>query len=184
MLARALDQDGSNALAAADAPDRISTTCRHFMSGVLTHLDELVAIFLPNANSYRRIVPGASAPFSRARGIDNRTAAIRVLNQEPESTRTELRSCGGDVNLYLGLAALLSAGVDGIRNQTDPGPPAKGDLDEQDIARLPQNWGDAFDASDWARHAFGKDFCPNYSTIKRYEYDRFRRTVTDTERDL
>ena len=179
-----LDDDGNNIFSGKSKDGDFSDSLRHAIGGLVEVMPESMAVFAPNANSYRRIVPGASAPFSRAWGIDNRTAAIRVLNQEPESTRTELRSCGGDVNLYLGLAALLSAGVDGIRNQTDPGPPAKGDLDEQDIARLPQNWGDALDASDWARHAFGKDFYPNYRTIKRYEYDRFRRTVTDTERDL
>ncbi len=180
-------EDGSNAFAAPGEPDRISPMCRHFMGGVLAHLDELVAIFLPNANSYRRIVPGAFAPFSRAWGIDNRTAAIRVLNEEPESTRTELRICGGDVNLYLALGALLTSGIDGIRNRTDPGPAAKGDLDEQDVARLPRDWGaalDAFEASDWARDAFGEEFCRTYSLIKRYEYEKFRRTVSSTEREL
>ena len=180
-------EDGSNAFAAPGEPDRISPMCRHFMGGVLAHLDELVAIFLPNANSYRRIVPGAFAPFSRAWGIDNRTAAIRVLNEEPESTRTELRICGGDVNLYLALGALLRAGIDGIRKRTDPGPAAKGDLDQQDVARLPRDWGvalDAFEASDWARDAFGEEFCRTYSLIKRYEYEKFRRTVSSTEREL
>ncbi len=182
-----LVRDGSNAFAAPAEPDGISDLCRHFMGGVLSHLDELEAIFFPNANSYRRIVPHAFAPFSRAWGVDNRTAAIRVLTEQPESTRTEFRICGGDVNLYLALAALLAAGVDGIRNRIDPGPPAKGDLDSQDIERLPRDWGDAldaFDASSWVRDAFGEEFCRVYSLVKRQEYEKFRTTVTDDERRL
>ena len=182
-----VDGNGANAFAAPGEPDGLSALCRHFIGGVLEHLDELVAVFLPNANSYRRIVPGAFAPFSRAWGIDNRTAAIRVLNDEPANTRTELRICGGDVNLYLGFAALLAAGTDGIRKQTDPGPPAKGDLDVQNLERVPRNWGaalDAFDASEWVRDALGEEFCHTYGLVKRFEYEKSRRTVSDTERKL
>ena len=63
----------------------------------------------------------------------------------------------------------------------------KGDLDEQDVARLPRDWGaalDAFEASDWARDAFGEEFCRTYSLIKRYEYEKFRRTVSSSKREL
>ena len=55
------------------------------------------------------------------------------------------------------------------------------------MARLPRDWGvalDAFEASDWARDALGEDFCRTYSLIKRHEYEKFRRTVTSTEREL
>lgn len=182
-----IDRAGANVFAAPDAPHRISETCRHFMGGVLAHLEELTAIYFPNANSYRRMVPGQFAPFSRAWAIDNRTAAIRILNETVAGTRTELRFCGGDINLYLAFAAYLAAGIDGIRNKIDPGPPGQGDLDEQDLERLPNDWGkalDAFDASDWVKQIFGADFCKSFSVIKRHEYDSFRRTVPDNERKL
>ena len=83
------------------------------------------------------------------------------------------------------LAAYLAAGLDGVANKTDPGPPAEGDLDEQDVTRLPDDWGEAldrFEASDWAKDWFGEEFCRNYVTVKRYEYDDFRREVPETER--
>ena len=111
------------------------------ISGVLAHLDGLAAIYLPNASSYWRIVPGAFAPFPRAWGLD---------------TRTELRICGGDVNLSLVLAALVAADADGIRNRIDPGAPAQGDLAAPDVERLPLDWGealDAFEASGWVKSA-------------------------------
>ena len=68
---------------------------------------------------------------------------------------------------------------------TDPGPPAEGDLDEQDVTRLPDDWGEAldrFEASDWAKDWFGEQFCRNYALVKRHEYDDFRRQVPETER--
>ncbi len=83
------------------------------------------------------------------------------------------------------MAAYLAAGLDGIRRGTDPGAAATGDLDAQDVARLPDDWGDAldaFDGSDWVKEALGEGFCRNYSTVKRHEYDAYRRTVPETER--
>lgn len=179
------DAQGSNVFAAPEAPQHISDTCRHFIGGVLAHMPELTAIFFPNSNSYRRLVPGNFAPISLVWGVDNRTAAVRVLNESPEGTRSELRVCGGDIHVHLAFAAYLAAGLDGIRKGTDPGEQSVGDLDEQNVSRIPDDWGaalDAFDASDWVKEAFGEEFCRNYSVIKRYEYATFRRTVPETER--
>jgi len=180
-----IDAAGKNVFAAPDEPQHISDTCRHFIGGVLAHMPELTAIFFPNSNSYRRLVPANFAPISLVWGVDNRTAAVRVLNETPAGTRSELRVCGGDIQVHLAMAAYLAAGLDGIRKRTDPGAQSVGDLDEQDVARLPDDWGDAldaFDASDWVKEAFGDEFHRNYSVVKRYEYAAFRRTVPDTER--
>lgn len=182
-----LDGKNENVFAAPEKPLHISDTLRHFIGGVLAHMQELTAIFFPNSNSYRRLVPANFAPISLAWGIDNRTAAVRVINETPAATRAELRVCGGDVNVHLAFAAFFAAGLDGIRNQTDPGAESTGDLDEQDVARLPDDWGDAlrtFENSDWARATFGEPFCRNYALIKRFEYDAFRRTVPETERNI
>ena len=97
----------------------------------------------------------------------------------------EDRAISAGTNPYLAMAAYLAAGLDGIAKATDPGAVSTGDLDEQDVARLPDDWGDAldaFDPSDWVKEAFGEEFCRNYSVVKRYEYDAFRRTVSETER--
>ncbi len=179
------DKDGKNVFAAPDAPDRISDTLRHFIGGVLAHMPELTAIFFPNSNSYRRLVPANFAPISLVWAVDNRTAAVRVLNEAAESTRAELRVCGGDIQVHLGMAAYLAAGLDGIEKGTDPGAAASGDLDAQDVPRLPDDWGDAldaFDASSWVKEALGEEFCRNFSVVKRFEYNAFRRTVPETER--
>ena len=179
------DFEGNNIFSAPKELNHISEQCRHFIGGVLSHMPELTPIFFPNSNSYRRLVPGYFAPISLVWGIDNRTAAIRVLNETPEATRCELRVCGGDIHIHIALAAYLAAGLDGIQKGTEPGVAASGDLDEQRVARLPDDWGkalDAFDNSNWVKEAFGEEFCRNYSTVKRYEYENFRRTVPETER--
>ncbi len=177
----------SNAFAEPGAPMKISETCRHFVGGVLAHMKELTAIYFPNANSYRRLVPGNFAPISLAWGVDNRTAALRVLNETVAGTRVELRVCGGDAHVHLVFAAYLAAGLDGIKKRIEPGPVASGDLDlDGKVERLPDDWGralDALEASDWARAALGEAFVKNYLVVKRYEYDNWRRTVTDQERN-
>ena len=180
------DSGGRNVFAAPDEPQHISDTCRHFIGGVLAHMPELTAVFFPNSNSYRRLVPANFAPISLVWAVDNRTAAVRVLNETPEGTRSELRVCGGDIHVYLAFAAYLAAGLDGIANKTDPGAVSAGDLDEQDVPRIPDDWGaalDAFETSAWVKEALGEEFQRNYSVIKRYEYDAFRRTVPETERN-
>lgn len=180
-----VDDDGANVFAAPERPLAISDTCRHFIGGVLARLSELTALFFPNSNSYRRLVPGVFAPISLAWGVDNRTAAVRLINETPAATRPELRVCGGDVNVYLAFAAYLAAGLDGIARRTDPGPAAEGDLDVQDVPRLPDDWGaalDAFEGSAWAGECFGEAFCRNYARVKRHEYDAFRRQVPACER--
>ena len=116
--------------------------------------------------------------------LDNRTAAVRDLYEAAESTRAELRVCSGDINVQLEMAAYLAAGLDGIEKGTDPGAAASGDLDEQDVPHLSDDWGDAldaFDASTWAKEALGEKFCRNFSVVKRFEYNVYRRTVPETE---
>lgn len=179
---------GRNMFAEKGAPLGLSEICRHFIGGALAHMKELTAIYFPNANSYRRLVPGLFAPISLAWGVDNRTAALRVINDSEEATRVELRVCGGDAHVHLAFAAYLAAGLDGIRNRIDPGKVASGDLDiDGKVERLPDDWGRALDAlegSAWAKQALGPAFIKNYLAVKRYEYDNWRRTVTDQERDF
>jgi len=143
--------------------------CLHGIGGVLAHLDELAAIYLPNASSYRRIVPGAFALFPQAWGLD---------------TRTALRICGGDVNLSLVLAALVAADADGIRNRIDPGVPAQGDLAAPDVERLPLDWGealDAFEASGWVKSALGEECCRACTLVKRHECEVSRCSMSAQE---
>ena len=181
------NEDGSNAFADENDPLKISQTCRHFIGGVLAHLEELATVFLPYPNSCKRIAPESFAPISIAWGMDNRVAAVRAINVTPKGTRIELRVPGGDICLHLGLAALIAAGLDGIKNQLDPGPPAQGHLDlDASVPKITTDWSkllDHFDNSAWIPEAMGREFFELFGRLKRMEHQRIITTVVQEERD-
>lgn len=176
------DESGINLFAGQRKPSTPSTLCRHFVGGVLAHLDEIAAVLLPNGNSYRRVVPGHFAPISRTWGIDNRTAAVRVVTQSRDTTRVELRVPGADICAHLALPAFIAAGLDGIERELDPGPAAEGNLDQIDCPRIVTDWAAAlghFERSYWVKSVFGSELAEAYCNVKRQELDRFRRWVSD-----
>lgn len=178
------DEGGANVFVGPDDPLHISPRCRNFIGGVLAHMDECAAIYLPNGNSYKRVVPHHFAPTSRAWGVENRSAAVRVINDSLRSTRVEFRVCGGDINPYLAIAALIFSGVDGMRKGINPGDPSTGDLDTQDVERITADWItalNAFEASRWIEDCFGTAAKSLYLLVKRGEYARYRATVTDVD---
>jgi glutamine synthetase len=180
------DDSGANLFAANDGSNgdscRPSELCLHFVAGVLDHLDELAAVFLPNGNSYRRVVPGRFAPVTRAWGMDNRTAAVRVIAQRPETTRVELRVPGADICAHLALPAFVAAGLDGIDRKLDPGPAAEGNLDAGDLPRVVTDWAAAlqlFADSPWVSKVFGPELRGTFLAVKQQEFARFRNWVSD-----
>jgi len=93
-----------------------------FIGGVLKHGRAVVAFTNPSTNSYKRLLPGFEAPVKLFYGLANRSAAIRIPRyaNTPESKRFEFRTGDGTCNPYFAMSAILMAGLDGIRNQTDP----------------------------------------------------------------
>src|SRR6185503_16604601 len=89
----------------------LSQLMGHYVAGVVANLPELMVLFCPTINSYKRTVPGVWAPVNSTWGIDNRTAAVRVIPSGPKSTRVETRLAGADANPYLAMAASLAAGL-------------------------------------------------------------------------
>jgi glutamine synthetase len=106
-----------------------------YMGGILKHAPALLAFCAPTTNSYRRLVPGYEAPVNLVYSNRNRSAAIRipVYNNNPKSKRIETRFPDPASNGYYALPALLMAGLDGIKNQINPGDPVDVDLYETDI---------------------------------------------------
>src|SRR5690606_33645450 len=97
--------------------DRMSATMQSFLAGQLCCLPEILPMFAPTINSYKRLVIGAWAPTTLTWGYDNRTCALRVLTPTQKSTRIEHRVMGSDVNPYLAMAACLASGLYGIENK-------------------------------------------------------------------
>ena len=109
-----------------------SEMCRHYIGGLLAHAPALLAFCAPTTNSYRRLVPGYEAPVSLAYSARNRSAACRipVYNEIPAQKRIEFRCPDPSANPYLAFAAMLMAGLDGIRNKTVPPDPVDVDIYE------------------------------------------------------
>lgn len=176
-----------NAFAGDDAvgPVRCSETFRWFLGGWMAHASELMPFYAPTVNSYKRYRAGSWAPTGLAWSHDNRTAGFRVVGRGP-SLRIECRIPGADCNPYLVYAAALASGLDGIKQQIEPPPSFDGDVyAAQEVPQVPASLGeatDAFEASTFARKAFGDAVVEHYTHFFRTEAEAFRNAVTDWER--
>jgi glutamine synthetase len=100
----------------------LSQTALHYIGGILTHAASLLAFTNPTTNSYRRLIPGFEAPVKAAFAKGNRSAAIRIpaYVRDPAERRFEFRTIDATCNPYLAYAAIIMAGLDGIRRKIDP----------------------------------------------------------------
>jgi len=121
-------------LFAGDAYAGISQMGLYYIGGILKHINALLAIVAPTTNSYRRLVPGYEAPVVVAYSARNRSAAVRIpmYSHQPKAKRIEFRCPDPATNPYLAFAAMLMAGLDGIKNKIDPGEAADIDLFEKE----------------------------------------------------
>jgi glutamine synthetase len=116
-------------------PDRyaeLSEMAVHFIGGLLHHADALCAFCNPTTNSYRRLVPGYEAPINLVYSQRNRSACIRIpmFATSPKSKRIEFRTPDTSCNPYLAFAAILMAGLDGIKHRIEPPAPLDEDIYE------------------------------------------------------
>jgi glutamine synthetase len=170
---------------AASLPVKCSDTFRHFMGGLLAHLREVTLFLAPNVNSYKRFQSASFAPTRIAWAYDNRTTAFRVVGQG-SGLRVECRVAGADANPYLAFAALLAAGLDGLRQHTDPPPLFSGDAYQQeDLPQVPRSLPEALavaENSTFLQEAFGEEVLEHYLHFARVEQRKFEEVVTDWER--
>lgn len=128
----------------------LSQTALYYIGGILKHARALLALTNPTTNSYRRLVPGYEAPVNLVYSARNRSAAIRIpmYSNSPKAKRIETRFPDPMANPYLALPALLMAGLDGIKNQIDPGNPYETDLYEsgEETPTTPPTLGGALEA--------------------------------------
>ena len=175
----------------------LTDTGRWFLGGLLRHAPALVAIGSPTVNSYKRLRAGTWAPTHIAYGAGNRSAMIRIIqrrtNQSGGVRRLEVRSPDGTCNPYLVAAAILAAGLDGVRRELDPGPStdydiahpetlgrAAGDLPPQ-FPRTLDAALDGLEADEPLRELLGPALVDAYIKVKRIEWAKFMTHVTDWE---
>ncbi|HEY6192002.1 MAG TPA: type I glutamate--ammonia ligase [Bacteroidota bacterium] len=133
---------GGKPLFYGDKYANLSPLALHFIGGILKHAPALCAITNPTTNSYKRMTPGFEAPVNLAYSQRNRSAAVRIpmYSKNPAAKRIEFRCPDPACNPYLGFAALLMAGLDGIKSKIDPGKPLDVDiydLGSADLKKIP-----------------------------------------------
>ncbi len=181
------DKTGENNLFVdKDRPHRISLMLEQYIAGQLACLPEILPMYAPTINSYKRIGHGDWAPATLSWGIDNRTAAIRVIPGDNKSFRTELRVPGADINPYLAMAASLASGLYGIKHQLElPCGPTRGNAyASEQHEKLPNTLGEATSGmknSAIARELFGEPFVNHFVHTREWELRKFADAVTDWE---
>ncbi|ANE48562.1 glutamine synthetase [Paenibacillus swuensis] len=165
----------------------LSETALHYIGGILYHAPALIALTNPSTNSFKRLVPGYEAPVNLVFSKGNRSAAVRipVAAVTPKGCRIEFRTPDSTANPYLAFAAMLMAGLDGIKKKINPtelgyGPYDKNiydlsDEDKKEIRSVPGSLDEALDAleADFdflvEGGVFTKDFIDNFIDLKRGE---------------
>jgi glutamine synthetase len=182
------DSLGEKALFPGEEPYgavKCSPLFRWFLGGWMAHIRDIFAFFAPYPVSYKRYVAGSFAPTGIACSYDNRTAGFRVLGHG-SGLRIECRAPGADANPYLAYAAILAAGLDGIKNKIEPPPMFEGDVyAAQGLPQVPKTLNESIyelEHSTWARTAFGDSVIDHYLHFFRTEQRKFDEVVTSWER--
>ncbi len=163
-----------------DGYANLSQIALWYIGGILKHAPALLAFTNPTTNSYKRLVPGFEAPVNLAYSQGNRSASVRIplTGTNPKAKRLEFRCPDATSNPYLAFAAMLCAGIDGIKNQIDPGSPLDVDiydLSPEELAKIPSTPGSLMAALEnlqkdhsflTAGGVFSEDFILNWIQYK------------------
>ncbi|SHH02872.1 glutamine synthetase [Thermosyntropha lipolytica DSM 11003] len=175
-----------------NSPDGLSDTCKYFIAGVLKHAKAITAITNPTVNSYKRLVPGYEAPVYIAWSYKNRSPLIRIPARRGIGTRIEIRNPDPTCNPYLGLAVILKAGLDGIKNKLEVPPPVEENIYEMDLAArrmrniesLPENLYEAINElhkDEVIKEALGEHVYSRFVWAKMKEWENYNTRVYDWE---
>ena len=179
-----LDGDGRNVFASDEVLG--SERLRQAAAGLLATMADGMAVFAPNANSYRRLRPESYVPMTPSWGLNNRGVAVRVPVSDAANRRLEHRVAGADANPYL-LTAWVLAGIHfGMERRLAAPAPVIGNAYRETGEPLPTHWATAcerFDTSTFAREYFGERFVELYSATRRGELEDFSSYVTPLEID-
>ncbi len=179
-----VDSAGRNIFSTDEGEE--SAAFGHFIAGIQTYGPDLMLVFAPFVNSYRRFVAGSQAPINLAWGHDNRTAGLRIPKSSAAARRVENRIAGADANPYLAMAASLAAGLAGMDEQLQPSAPLEPGANAYEQAHalersfLPAHARMAGSAA--ARALLGDAFVTGYCAVKALEYQSYLREISAWER--
>ena len=172
----------------------LSKTALYFLNGILEHARAITAVGNPTVNSYKRLIPGFEAPVYISWASKNRSPMVRVPSAGELNTRLEMRSADPTANPYLLLAACLSAGLAGIKEEKMPMEPVTCNLfdltekqrNEMGIKPLPStlhNALKAFKKDQLIQDALGEHLTQSFVDSKELEWSQYTQTVSDWERN-
>jgi len=184
--------NGKNAFYDPKANDGLSGVARGYIAGLLRHAREFCCVTNPLVNSYKRLVPGYEAPTHIAWSERNRSPLARVPARRGNGTRVELRMPDPSCNPYLAMAVMLAAGLEGVEQELDPGPPVNKNIFTMShrerrrlkIDSLPGNLGEAIEVlnrSKFARGVLGDHIFGHFINAKRAEWQEYIALVPDWE---
>ena len=184
-----LDREGRPAFWQADAQHAMSDTFRYFLGGLQRFLPDMMLVFAPTVNSWRRFAPGTFAPPAFSWGIDNRTTGLRVVGEGPGSKRVENRLPCSDSNPHLAAAATLAAGMAGIEQRIEPTAPTTGNgysPGQSKGTMLPAGMSEAIAGmrqSDFAADWFSPRFVEGFTATRQCQSAQFDgKTLIDERR--
>src|ERR1700752_4103038 len=193
---QSIGKDGKPVFAGNKYAD-LSETCLSYIAGIIKHAKAINAFTNPTTNSYKRLVPGYEAPVLLAYSARNRSAACRIpYTTNPKAKRVEVRFPDPLANPYLAFAAMLMAGLDGIKNKLDPGEAVDKDLYDlppRELKKIPTVCGSLREALTYLEKAreflkaggvFDDDFLDSYTELKMQEIIRFEHTPHPVEFDM
>jgi glutamine synthetase len=182
---------------AGDKYADLSQECLYYIGGIIRHAKALNAFTNPSTNSYKRLVPGFEAPVLLAYSARNRSASCRIpWTNNPKAKRVEVRFPDPTANPYLAFAAMLMAGIDGIKNKIDPGSAMDKDLYDlppRELKKIPTVCGSlrqALESLDKDRaflkagDVFNDDFIDSYIELKMQDVYRTDMTPHPVEYDM
>lgn len=184
-----LYKDGNNMFLDTDEPYNLSQTARYFIGGILEHAPGLAALGNPTLNSYKRLIPHFEAPMYIAWARYNRSSLIRIPAKK--NVDVEIRHADPSANPYLFFAALIHAGLDGIKNKISYEPIMKNiytvtekEIQEQGIQRLPKSLMEAleeFERDPVLYEGIGEDAGELYIKNKTQEWNDYTSEITDLD---
>ncbi|MDV7212020.1 L-glutamine synthetase [Azotobacter beijerinckii] len=178
-----VDREGRNIFSNPDGS--MSELFLNHIGGLQKYIPELLPLFAPNVNSFRRFLPGTSAPVNVEWGEENRTVGLRVPDSAPHNRRVENRLPGADANPYLAIAASLLCGYIGMVEQLQPSAPVQGRGYERRSLRLPLTLEAALERMENCRaleRYLSPRFITAYVAVKRAENENFKRVISSWER--
>ena len=158
----------------------------HFIAGLQSYIPDVMLIFAPFVNSYRRYVSGSQAPVNLQWGYDNRTTGLRIPHSGPAARRVENRIAGADANPYLAIAASLAAGLAGMDEKLTPTPALAPKFNSSELGHtLPRSFLPAHAqmfGSQKARKLLGDAFVTGFCAAKTVEFESYLHEVGAWER--